>query len=339
MQDDKRVRAGFWRRLGGYLIDVILLGAAGGLFGYLAFDWLSALPGPTRLIGLAIGIVYFGVLSAGMCGGRTLGMWVTGIKVVTTSGRGVNLFVSLWRAALLNAPIIVNGLNLEFSDGRLATAYAVLAVVLVFGFYPVQILLLIFNAPYRRLLHDLLSGTVVVRADIEGAPGVRFRLLEGVALGLVVLLSAGAYLASTSLLPKFAPSETLKALEEARSAVRKVPGVLEAGVSDATSRTMSGEGSTVSRTLVVRVRVARLPEEDDKALARAIVNAVVESYELAPDQAVRVEFVNGFDIGVAAFWRSRSETMELVELEVVEAPNPNDNDASDNASEKAEAAP
>ena len=68
----KPVWAGFWRRVGAFIVDSIVLGVCGFAVGTPMFDQLAAMEGPTRLIGLAVGVAYFGLLSSGLFGSATL---------------------------------------------------------------------------------------------------------------------------------------------------------------------------------------------------------------------------------------------------------------------------
>ncbi|MFW1759931.1 RDD family protein, partial [Acinetobacter guillouiae] len=74
MDEAKPVWAGFWRRIGAYLIDTIILGAVGFAASMPFYDALAALTGPTRLIGLGVGAVYFGLTTSNLGGGASLGM-------------------------------------------------------------------------------------------------------------------------------------------------------------------------------------------------------------------------------------------------------------------------
>lgn len=296
--------AGFWRRLLAFIIDGLLLGALGIGAGYLAYDFLTALTGPTRLIGLGVGLLYFGFLSSGAGGGRTLGMRVMGLKVVSMGGRPLGQITALWRALWLEAPIALNGTSFEITDPTLGLVAGVVLVTLVFGVGLAQIILLLFNRPSRRLVHDLLSGAIVVRNDAQDVRARSSWTAVTIAV-LVILLAAGGGLAAAKFGSRLTP-RVISDLLPAQAAVANVPGVMSATVQDSTTRFYGSGGSQTTRTLVVTARVAAWPK-DKAAMMDRIGAAAVGAYKLAPGQKVRVVLTRGYDIGIASAWRSESD--------------------------------
>lgn len=73
-------RAGFWQRVGAYLIDGILLGIVNAIL-------FVALKGPGYAVGLIIGIAYW-VYFEGSPAGQTLGKKALGIRVIDFSTGG-----------------------------------------------------------------------------------------------------------------------------------------------------------------------------------------------------------------------------------------------------------
>jgi len=304
-ENAKTVWTGFWRRVGGFLIDGLLLGLVGYGVGSLMFDTLAALEGPTRLIGLAVGLAYFGLLSSGMGGSRTLGMRVTGVKVVALDGRPLGLLASLWRALILQAPLMLNGMMLELKDPLWATIYGVAAATLVFGVGLAQIILLLFNRPSRRLVHDLLSGAVVVRAEVVQPPAVKSRGAIVATLAMVGL-TAGAVQLSGHFVPKGLRT-TIDSLTAPQDAVAALPEILNAGVQDNTNTFFGSGGSReTTRTLIVTAKMRVWPKDQTAAVER-IGRVTTSAYRLAPGQKVRVILTYGYDIGIASGSRSYSD--------------------------------
>ena len=164
--------ATFWRRVGGYLIDVLVLAVPGAIgffvfFGSAFSSWLNAataasqnnqtvpqlvLPAGalltyTLLDGL-VALLYFGVLVAGW--GSTVGQRAVGLRVVCQEdtakplpvGRAVLRAIVWWGAALLS---LVAGLG-----------FVVELVVLL-------ALLWVAWDPRKQGLHDKLGGALVLR--------------------------------------------------------------------------------------------------------------------------------------------------------------------------------
>lgn len=304
--DDKTtaVGAGFWRRLLAFFIDSLLLGLLGFGAGYLAYDLLASLTGPTRLIGLAVSLLYFGHLSSGPGGGRTLGMRVMGLKVVSMGGRPLGLVTAFWRALWLQAPIMLNGMYVEINDPTLGLIVGVALITLVFGVGLAQIILLLFNRPSRRLVHDLLSGAIVVRNDARDVRARSSRTAVTIAV-LTILLAAGGGLAMAKFGSRFMP-RVVTDLLPAQAAVASIPGVMSATVQDNTTTVHGTGGSRTTRTLVVTARVAAWPR-DKAAMMDQIGAAAVGAYRLKPGQRVRVVLTRGYDIGIASAWRSESD--------------------------------
>lgn len=308
-EDTRPAWSGFWRRVGAFIVDSLLLGAAGFGMGLALSDILAATAGPTRLIGLAVATLYFGVLSSGVGGSRTLGMRLLGLKVMSWRGRPLGLLTSLWRALLLTAPMILNGLILNIPNDLAMMIYGVTAAVLVFGVGLAQIVLLLFNLPSRRMVHDLLSGSAVVRGSAQDIPAGVSRVAVGIAAVLVLAVFGGsmwAVLAGKSMFPRWVAD-----LEPVRAAVLAVPGVIDVGVFENTTTVWSTGGNSSTRTLVVNARVRRLPD-DPAPLVREIGDAATGTYRLAPDQRVRINLNAGFDIGIASGWRTYSNDYQPV---------------------------
>jgi uncharacterized RDD family membrane protein YckC len=112
---------GFWRRVGAYLIDVIIVSIAssviGGVFGVasgveaaLSGDEVAAVNPMANLLGLAIGIAYFaGLESSSMQ--ATLGKKLLGMVVTDLAGNRISFARALGRyfAKILSGVILLIG--------------------------------------------------------------------------------------------------------------------------------------------------------------------------------------------------------------------------------------
>lgn len=288
--------AGFWRRLGGFLIDGILLGAVGFGVGTALFDTVARLPGPTRLIGLVVGVLYYGLLSSGLGGGRTLGMRAVGIRVVQRDGRPLGLPAALWRALWLQAPFMLNGLMLNGLDQVWGLIYSVVAATIIFGVTAANIILAIGNRRTGRLVHDLVSGAIIVRTQTETPPSGETRgavVFAGVAVVLAGVIVFGVSQKAKDTALPFA------ALLKTQAAVGQLPDVMEVGVVENTMTSFNGGG--VRKSLIVTARVATWPK-DEQALADQIGVIVRQSYPLKPGQEIKITLRRGYDIGIAQGW-------------------------------------
>ncbi|QZH74048.1 MAG: RDD family protein [Erythrobacter sp.] len=141
--------AGFWIRVGAYLIDAILLGIVGavigGIFGATGGmtatdpnDVMGATSPLLNLVSIAIGVAYFGGMESSSWQ-ATLGKKACGLIVTDTNGNRISLGKAIGRyfAKILSALILLIGfIMVAFTDKK-------------------------------QGLHDMLAGTLV----LKGQPG------------------------------------------------------------------------------------------------------------------------------------------------------------------------
>lgn len=131
--------AGFWIRTIAYLVDAFLLGLVGGAFPYLLIGGTNpnqqqpnvAVPGGGSV---ALAVVYF-ILFWSIGGGRTIGMWVMGLRVVRDDGS---------RLGVVGAIVRVIGLWLSFAVCFLGVIWVAID-------------------SRHRGWHDMLAHTLVIR--------------------------------------------------------------------------------------------------------------------------------------------------------------------------------
>ncbi|MDV6330072.1 RDD family protein [Asticcacaulis sp. 201] len=298
--------SGFWPRVGAAFIDSLLLGAMGWGIGWVALDYVSALGSNGRFIGLAIAILYYGILGSNLGGGRTLGKRILGLKVVGLNGKPLNLFVALWRALVLSGPLMLNGWYFNVTDPTLVRVLGVAVLTIVFGVTLAQIYLILFAWPERRLVHDLLSGSIVVRADTkEFTP--QTRRVHTIVAVLIVLAALGLAVAGPDLLNKALPGlqKELQPLPRVMDAVKTLPEVSDVSAQDNTTTYYFNGQKTTTRTLIVTATTGAWPADTDPLLAK-IGARVVKAYTFAPNQKLRVGIVHGFDLGIARYTDARA---------------------------------
>lgn len=154
--------AGFWRRFFALLIDSIIIGILG-----IVVAFTTGISG--YLLPFLIAVLYF---TLGFVSGRTLGKRMLGLRVVgLTSGEPPNLprafLRSLPLAILLSSGEITEGLPQVGYALSIAMSIAVGGVgAFVFLALPVSV---IFH-PRKRGIHDMLAGTLCVRATASPQP-------------------------------------------------------------------------------------------------------------------------------------------------------------------------
>jgi uncharacterized RDD family membrane protein YckC len=199
--------AGFWVRVLADLLDGLVLFAVGALLA-IPFRSLFLRMGERGVfVGLAVSLLYTGVLQSRFGDGRTIGKRLLGLRVVRMDGALMSLDRSLVRYALMGGLVYrsavayaVTGLlpflPVTWVDSVLGGA----AVALAFG----CVLVVPFH-PLKRGLHDLLAGTIVIHGAMPDpvfiAGQTKPRQDRGIVIGaaaLAVVAIAGSMAVSGS---------------------------------------------------------------------------------------------------------------------------------------------
>lgn len=157
--------AGFWVRVLSDALDALILGVLG-------FAIAAAFPGPLLalgeravLIGAGISLVYSGVLQSYIGGGRTLGKRLLRLRVVRLDGQYLSLDRSLVRWSTMG--ILVYGGAIACALASVMPFLGAAALASLFGAAQLALFLgcvvLVPLHPLKRGLHDLLTGSIVLR--------------------------------------------------------------------------------------------------------------------------------------------------------------------------------
>jgi uncharacterized RDD family membrane protein YckC len=136
--------SGFWRRLGAYIIDAIILGVIGAVIQAIWGAITQASTSDTTgagvrggLIALVLYLIYFGYLWSR--NGQSIGYMALGIRVVRTDGSLLSLGAAVLRALLV---------YLSFA---LCLIPAIVSAIMI-G-----------TGSQKQAIHDMMVGTIVVR--------------------------------------------------------------------------------------------------------------------------------------------------------------------------------
>ena len=287
---------GFWRRLFGFLIDCLIVGIFGLLIGTIFFDTFAAMGGWGKLVGFIIALAYFGVMNSAVGGGQTVGKRLVNIKVVNREGELISLLRSFVRYAILGSPFFLNGATISPSIPLLTT----FAGILIFGAGFAIFYLYIFNRGTRQSLHDLATGTLVVRAtDVEPPPQLHLWKYHVLIAGIGATLILVSILSVSILIGQGFGLAHLVTLQENIQHSGKVhfSSVFVGKVWGA-----SGEVRYLKVDAVWRGR----PDSYEMA-ASEIASIVMRDYpDLSSTDALVVNVIFGFDIGIASSWQSYS---------------------------------
>ncbi len=159
--------AGLWRRSIALFTDAAVLIAAGTFLGFVAMDSLAWLGPWGRALGTAATLSYFGISDSALGGGASPGKRFMGLKVVTARGEPVSPGRAILRCLVFVIPIMV--------DARYPTSPAFVEMAmgaLVYGGGAAMLVLFVLNRATRQTIHDLLTGTYVIKAGDLTVPPV-----------------------------------------------------------------------------------------------------------------------------------------------------------------------
>jgi uncharacterized RDD family membrane protein YckC len=303
---DRKI-AGFWRRLGAFVIDLLLLGIAGMILGALFFDTFARMGAYARLIGFAIALAYFGICNSRIGGGQTLGKCWLGVRVVDSHDQLLSLPRSLLRYAVLGIPFFANNLPLAPKLVMSSPLGYVLALV-VFGAMFATVYLYIFNRRTRQSLHDLAVGSYVERFD-RATRAVPFPVMWRGHLVVVALLAVLA-LSAPVLASRFAQTQTFAGILMLSQTLSTQPHVITAQV---VRNTMWFNGN-VSHALQSSLRLDA-PMVDDSDMARRFAQQMAKGDpDIASEDAVVVTLAYGYDMGIASGWKRHGYSFRPGEL-------------------------
>ena len=318
--EDKQDIAGFWRRIFALFIDFLLLGLIGFILGLFFGDDFSKMGGWGRAIGFAIAWPYFGIMNSRLCGGQTIGKRLLKLRAVSIDGARLGSSRSLLRAAVFCLPVFLNGA--AFSMAVLQGWFFHVWTILVFGVGLSSVYLYVFNRKTRQCLHDLLIGSVVVRAVAAADPVPVASMWRGHRVVVALILVTAALV--PILAARLAKTDTFAGLLAMQNALASEPGVTFAGVTDGTSTFIGTNTPAQTRSyLNASVRIAD-KNADMEDMANHLAEIILVKYpETSSRDVVSVSLLHGFDIGIWSTWTSKDFSFSPANWRVRIAPKAN----------------
>ena len=286
--------SGFWRRWLALMIDGLLLGVAGQVLGWsMSSLWLEI--GPYgRMVGLAVSLIYFGVMGARAGGGATIGKRMMGIAVRGKDGQPIGILRSIGRTSIWVVPMILNGWALPILSNPIV---ARVAGVILFGIGGAVLLTVVFNRRTRQGLHDLLAGTYVLHlnADPVAALPVAGRapwILTAVMVAIAVVLSS----VGDRLLLRMAPSlENLLALQRKLESDGRFFSV------SVLDQTVYKNGDQTDSVLQIHVWYRGVPSDATRTeVMNEIAATALSSLDVEKFDLVRIEIESKYELGIAS---------------------------------------
>jgi len=303
---------GFWRRVGAFAIDGFILAVVGQALGVAFGASFSSLGQSGRWIGLFVAALY--VIPAHHFWGQTLGKRALDLRVQRLEGGPLSVAAASVRYLALAVPWFLNGLFFsapQWPSVLLIAVGVILGSVLFVGILG-NLYLLIFNRPSRRLLHDWVAGTVVVRASTARAAvpaaGARATPLHLAIVGAIPVV-VFALLGAIALRVPVTPLQMTQ-LQRAQAALTRSPGILQGSLVD--QQNFGANGRT--HVIAAQLWVAEGDAAKHRTLQRQAAATILEQYPNSRT-ADRIAIVCrwGFDIGIASSWRSDGEVHSVAE--------------------------
>lgn len=301
--DGRNCIASFRRRFFAFAIDSLILGAVGSLILVLYTSEIIDLGWSARLIGLAIGIVYFAIQDSSICRGQTVGKRILGIRVVNESGGYISPLKAAARYVVLMLPPLCN--NVVPDSTPLGLAAVSIAVVCLFGVGGSLLYLFLFNRTTKQSLHDLVVRSYVTSTK---APFLRMPALPKIhrlLLPIPVILSVvgSAFFLFTGASKKSDQYEKYLSMSEE---VRDASGaILVSYMLGNTSVVSLKDGKSTTTHLTLKA-ISRTKLTEDETIAQKIVAiAIKELPESLEQDRIIVDLNYGASILVSSFNVSR----------------------------------
>ncbi len=290
--------SGFWRRLGAFFIDSIILGLLGLVLGLFFSQQFVELGGWGRAIGFPIAALYFAVLNSRIGGGQTIGKRAFKIQVVDKGGELLSLPKSTLRYSIIGVPYFLNGALLP--ESFLYPVGFYILSLLVFGFGLSIVYLFVFNRNTRQSLHDIITGTYVVRKNSESSEALKpIWPLHYAITGVLMVLS----LLAPIFMGQIIQGEFFSELLKTRERIQNVPQVVNATIQDGQSTFSEISGESKTTTYLSAQVVINNQNIEDEELAARIANVILETHKDAIQRnLIQVSLTYGYDIGIASKW-------------------------------------
>ncbi|MES2070428.1 MAG: RDD family protein [Pseudomonadota bacterium] len=287
--------AGFWARILAFCIDFLVLGLVGFCMGLLWSDYFVRVGGWGRAIGFVVALAYFGFMNSRIFGGQTVGKRALKLRVASTHGADLSLSSSCVRASVLCIPFFLN--NAAINLDVLQTGFMYLLSMLVFGGGLSIVYLYICNRKTRQSLHDLLVGSVVVKAASSRSSTLAASPWRGhlVVATVIMLIS----LAGPGFAMKLLNAEPFASLIPLQKALASEPGVTAASVNAGSTWSKSMKEERKTHTYLTAGVMIASKNVDYDSLANRLAGIILSDYPgIAARDMLTVSVIYGYDIGI-----------------------------------------
>ena len=159
---NKEIKPPFFRRIFSYAIDYTLLYIILSILAFIFFKNLLPLGFYNIFIGICVGIFYFGIFNSKIFKGQTLGKKICKIVVVDKNNQYLSVSKSILRTIFI-IPMLITISN--FNSLISTNFYLLIINCIKNSFILINLFLFIINTPQRRLIHDYITSSYVIRKD------------------------------------------------------------------------------------------------------------------------------------------------------------------------------
>lgn len=311
MTEEKELKwiSSFWRRIGAFFIDSIILGLIGLGLGLFLEDYFVEIGIWGRLIGFCIALIYFGVMNSNIANGQTLGKMVLKLRVVNAGNKPINLVKSFGRYSIIGVPFFLNGA--QFSIETMTSFWLYGLSFIIFGGLFSIAYLYVFNRVTRQSLHDLVFSTFVVNTGVDNQNIGKVWRPHLISVGLLFLAAAVVPVYTSSLVQQEPFSDLIKI----QGVLLDNPSVNHAAVTYGKSLVNTAKTGTAETTFVSAQIFLRKNEISNAELAHEMASSIAKHYKQALEKDIIViNLVYGYDIGIATRWNSSSHRFNPSEL-------------------------
>lgn len=290
--------SGFWRRLFAITIDTLILVSIGYLLGYFFERQFAEMGGWGGYIGLAIALLYFGVMNSKFCGGQTIGKRILKIKVANKENETISLLRSCGRFLILILPFFLKGNG--FTKVLINPEYTwMVSFTVFFGGVLSLLYLYVFNIKTRQCLHDIICKTYVVNVKFENNVAEKTPLIHKIAVALIFLAASIFMLYGNKFLDGSSFRELEPVVVEISSEISKeYPEVTFVSIGSGVSKSKSTSSASEKVEKFIGAEVfANKDIVNQEDVARKIAEKIVSKF---PDSKgknyIEVELIYSYDI-------------------------------------------
>lgn len=301
VESNQMVVSGLWRRIFAFVVDTTIIALFGFAISLLIFDFLAGLGGWGRLVGFIVAGAYFGFFDSRLGKGQSVGKRLMKIRVVNCAGDLISPGYSFLRYTIIAIPFFLNGILLPPKILNSSIIYPV--GFLVFGVGGAIIYLFLFNRRTRQSLHDLVTGTFVLKTISTQPPSVSIWLYHWGMVGIWFVVVIIFSVVMQGLVQKNLFSKLLKVQNSIYSL-----GLFHTTMASTGKGWVVFNGKKSETSYFNSMGILKEKPVNNELVVHQIASITFKEYpEINDLDVLTVTVLYGFDIGIAKSWRQHVE--------------------------------